>query len=135
MALITTTQAKALWPTWQTFMDNITVQGQTSEQLLQTAIDLAIAEWGNYLATEDDDMTDTLRMQLMHLVKKHAWDMKFGGQSFDAKKETVQWLKDYEATTKKLEEGLISDETINITSKDKHFDQGFVDTGEIWYEQ
>lgn len=133
MALIDLTTVKLKWPTWETLMDSITVTGQTSDQLLQTAIDLAIDELTEFLDVEDDDMTDTLTMHLMRIVQKKAFDMRHGDVVFkEGEKPSI--VVNYEDTMSRLKEGLIGPGSITMESRDRVMDVGVIDTDELWFE-
>lgn len=133
MALITLAIVKSKWPTWETLLNSITVTGQTSDQLLQTAIDLAIDELTEFLDVEDDDMTDTLTMHLMRIVQKKAFDMRHGDVVFK-EGERPAIVVNYDDTMSRLKEGLIGPGSITMESRDRVMDQGVLDTEDLWYE-
>lgn len=133
MALITLATVKSKWPTWKTLMDSITVTDQTSDQLLQTAIDLAIDEFTDFLDVEDADMTDTLTMHLMRLVLKKAFDMRHGDVVFK-ENERPSIVVNYDDTMSRLKEGLIGPGSITMESRDRVMDEGVLDTEELWFE-
>jgi hypothetical protein len=133
MALITLATVKLKWPTWQTLMDSIVFDGQTSDQLLQTAIDLAVDELTEFLDVEDADMTDTLTMHLMRIVQKKAFDMRHGDVVFK-ENEKPSIVVNYEDTMSRLKEGLIGPGSITMESRDRVMDVGVIDTDELWFE-
>lgn len=127
--LITSEQVTALWPTWQALADSIQISGQTSDDLLELAIELAEDEWGDYMTIAVDDMTDSLTRHLMHLVRYQLYLLKHGDRVISAK-DKPRIVADYEATIGLLRDGALGSGIINMTARTRRMDGWFTDQGD-----
>ena len=103
--------------------------GGSPDELLLIAITKACDLWSHYRDDSDADMTDSMKLHLLSLIKKYCFDYHHGDTEYE--KRPPQIIVDYNDTVKKLEKGLIGTGNVAVSAKDRIFDEGFTDSEEL----
>ena len=96
--LLSTEWVKTNFLEWhQYFIDEF---NEPSEELLQSEMTLAEAEFSRYVKTTETDMSEFLKLQLLNIVKKRGFDRLHLSESFEFPPRVIA---DYEETIKTLD--------------------------------
>lgn len=133
MSLITLAYVKQYFPLHNKyFLDD---EGEADDVVLQDNIDLAEAEFAEYVTADADTITSSLKRHILNIVKYLGFNRIHGDTEFESKPQIV---RDYEMTIAKLQAFKVASESpagtdvdggtiVSITSKTRIFDEWFND--------
>ncbi len=128
------------FPEWQTYVQRSGESEQDAEDRLDLIIEDAEAKLQEYIDVGSETMSAPLRLHLLNVIRKRAFDVKHGNKDFD---DLPQILKDYEHTLEMLdayragefevpsaeEEDDDTNEHVRMHAKDRRFKRWF---GPLW---
>lgn len=114
---------KTRFPFWAQYLTSAAdeLDGVSADDLLVLIVGEAETKYQDY-AELDDPPTDSQVYHLMAIIRYRAFLMRHGDTKFDVKPPII---RDYEATLKLLESGMIGGNSIRMTAKDRIMDVGF----------
>ena len=106
--LIQPAYVKNRFPLWQTYTEHAVKAdppdaNRTPDDVLAQTIADAEAELSSYIRLENEsELTPALRLRLLHLVKKHLFDLKHGNRAWGEEEDPPQIVRDYWAARSEL---------------------------------
>ena len=129
MALISIDYVKQNFDLWEDYC-TLEEGDDAPDAVLQRKMDRAEEEFLEYLNVDDTTITAQQKRHLLNIIRKNCFEIKNGDRPFEHK---PQIIRDYEESLKALEQyrkrirGVGASGDIQITAKDREFDEWFTD--------